>query len=303
MKRIFVFLSLSCALLCATTSQAAPTQTNAAPAKATETALIKILQSNASDREKSEACAKLKLIATAKSVSALATLLTNKDLSHSARHVLETVPDSSADRVLRKALPRTSGNIQAGIISTIGMRRDSAAVDDLGKLLSASDKTVAIASAEALAHIGGPAALKKLQASLPLSVGHLHEAEVDAILVCANHLLNEGKPADALKVFQNTYASETLGPERQAAFRGMVFASGPEGLGLVVDAIASGDFSSRTAALHAAANLKGPEATKALADLAVGSKVPIQLALIDCLVQRNDPAAMPAMVHLAESRV
>ncbi len=303
MKRIFVFLSLSCALLCATASHAAPTQTEAAAAKTNETALIKVLRSNASNREKSDACAKLKLIAASKSVGALSVLLTNKDLSHSARYVLEAIPDSSADRALRKALPRTSGSIQAGIILTIGMRRDSTAVGDLGKLLSASDKAVAIASAEALAHIGGQSALKKLQASLPLTVGHLHQVEVAAILVCANRVLNEGKAAEALKIFQSLYTSETLGPERQAAFRGMVFASGPDGLGLVVDAIGSGDFASRNAALHAAVNLKGAEATKSLADLAVGSKQPIQLALIDCLVQRNDPAAMPAMVHLADSQV
>ena len=297
MKPILLFLSLSCTLFCGATSRAAT------PAKTNEAALIEVLQSNASNREKSDACAKLKLVATAKSVKALSALLTNTDLSHSARHVLETIPDSSADRALRKALPRTSGGIQTGIINTIGMRRDSEAIDDLGKLLSASDKAVAAASAEALGRIGGPSALKKLQASLPQSVGQVHKAEVDAILVCANRLLNDGKSADALKVFQSLYASETLGPDRQAAFRGMVLASGPDGVGLVVDAIADGDFASRSAGLHAAVNLKGPEATKALADLAVGTKVPLQLALIDCLVQRDDPAAMLAMEHLAESQV
>ena len=97
MKQSLLILSLCCALLCGAALPAHSAQTN-------EAALIKILQSKTSNRDKSDACAKLKLIATGKSVSALATLLTNENLSHSARYVLESLPDPKAGKALRNAL-------------------------------------------------------------------------------------------------------------------------------------------------------------------------------------------------------
>jgi hypothetical protein len=63
----------------------------AAPADA-EQALIAVLESTKSAAEKAAACRGLKPIATAKSVPALASLLADKDLSHWARLVLESMP-------------------------------------------------------------------------------------------------------------------------------------------------------------------------------------------------------------------
>jgi hypothetical protein len=50
-----------------------------------EQRLIAVLQSGASLTEKDAACARLKLIGTAHSVPALSALLTDEQLSHSAR--------------------------------------------------------------------------------------------------------------------------------------------------------------------------------------------------------------------------
>ncbi len=295
MKRILLSLTLLGALFCATALPAAPA------AKTNESALIKVLESKASNREKSDACSKLKLIATGKSVSALAGLLTNQELSHSARYVLESLPDTKADKALRKALGKTSGDLQVGVINSIGMRRDADAVSDLGKLLRSTNQAAAIASAEALGRIGNASALKKLQGALPTSVGAPHLAQVDAILMCGNRLLAAGKRPEALKVFQALYISEPSGTVRQAVYSGMIAASSDGGLELTLAGIGRGDATSRAASLHAAAGLKGAEATKALADLAIATKASIQLALIECLVQRNDPVAAPAIVRLADN--
>ena len=267
-----------------------------------ETRLIATLQSKVSSpREKDAACAQLKIIGTERSVKALAKLLTDAQLSHSARYALESMPNPKAGQVLRAALGRTSGLPKVGIINSLAMRRDSDAVSKLGKLLSDSDQVVAVAAAEALGRIGGPSALKRLQGAAPSSNGTVHEAEIDGILTCAQGLLASGNAADALKIFQGIYASEKTSQVRLAAFRGMILASGDSGLALAAGAIANGDADSRSAALLLAPQLKVADTTRTLADLTPKVGIPIQTALIECFVRRNDPAAQAAVAGLANS--
>ncbi|HWY78161.1 MAG TPA: HEAT repeat domain-containing protein, partial [Verrucomicrobiae bacterium] len=267
-----------------------------------ETRLIATLQSKVSSpREKDAACAQLKIIGTERSVKALAKLLTDSQLSHSARYALESMPNPKAGQVLRAALGRTSGLPKVGIINSLAMRRDSDAVSKLGKLLSDSDQVVAVAAAEALGRIGGPSALKRLQGAAPSSNGPVHEAEIDGILTCAQGLLASGKAADALKIFQGIYASEKNSQARQAAFRGMILASGDSGLALAAGAIANGDADSRSAALLVAPQLKVADTTRTLANLTPKVGIPIQMALIECFVRRIDPAAQAAVAGLANS--
>jgi HEAT repeat protein len=269
-------------------------------AQTNETQLLEILQSGSSSlRQKADACAQLKLAGTERSVEPLAALLTDEQLSHSARHALESMQTPKAGKALRDALSRTSGLLKVGVINSLAIRHDTAAVRDLGKLLSDPDQTIAVASAEALGRIGGSAALKMLRASVATSSGALHEAGIDGILMCAASLMDEGKQTPALKLYKELYNGEKAERVREAAFRGMILASGKDGIPMAADAIINGDSSSQSAALHLASQLKGTEATRAFADLAVGAKAPIQLALIECLVLRGDPAAQPAVAELA----
>src|SRR5438094_611879 len=67
-----LFFSLQCASLSA--------------AGADEAQLIRVLQSDASLHEKDAACARLKRIGTAECIPAIAALLTDEQLSHSARY-------------------------------------------------------------------------------------------------------------------------------------------------------------------------------------------------------------------------
>jgi HEAT repeat protein len=298
-RTLIAFVALAFfVLLSGTRLYAASSNTN----ETEETRLIATLQSkDCSPREKDAACARLKNIGTERSVKALAKLLTDAQLSHSARYALESMPNPKAGEVLRQALGRTSGLLKVGIINSLAVRHDSAVVSNLGRLLSDSDQAVAVAATEALGRIGGPSALKRLQAAASSSNGPVHEAEIDGILTCAQALLDSGKPADALKIFQGIYASERTSQVRQAAFRGMILASGDKGLALVAGAIANGDADSRSAALLLGPQLKDTNTTRTLADLTPKMGIPIQLALIECFVRRNDPAAQAAVAGLANS--
>src|ERR1039457_6735764 len=138
-----------------------------APAAGTneEQQLIGVLQSNQSPREKDAACAQLKRIGTDQSIPALAALLADEQLSHSARYALESMPSAKAGQALTDALGKASGLTEAGIINSLGFRREARAVPSLAKLLTDHDPQVAAAAATALGQIGGSKALKDLQAA------------------------------------------------------------------------------------------------------------------------------------------
>ncbi len=95
-----------------------------------------VLQSDHSLAEKDAACARLKWIGTARCVPALAALLIDEQLSHSARYALESMPGPEAESALLHALAKTSGSNQIGVTNLLAVRRDTVAVPAVGKLLS-----------------------------------------------------------------------------------------------------------------------------------------------------------------------
>ncbi|NQT38540.1 MAG: hypothetical protein HQ581_13675, partial [Planctomycetes bacterium] len=98
--------------------------------------LIVVLQSDAAPFDKAKACQRLALIGTKEAVPALAALLADERLSSYARFGLEPIPDPSVDDALRDALGRLHGRLLAGVINSIGVRRDVKAVGALTKLAS-----------------------------------------------------------------------------------------------------------------------------------------------------------------------
>jgi HEAT repeat protein len=252
--------------------------------------------------EKDAACARLKWIGTARCVPVLANLLTNEPLSHSARYALESMPGTEAEKALLQALDKTSGSNQVGVINSVGVRGDPAAVPALGALLSASDTNAACVAAMALGRIGGLQALAALRmAWKPSDSGTVHDAEADGLLACANRLVGGRTHAVALKTFQQLYEAARTEGARQAAFRGEILAAGPIGVTLMADAIAGHDGANQAAALQVATQLREPRATQALAALLAKVQAPVQIALLDCLDRRGDAAALPAVARMAGS--
>lgn len=269
---------------------------------AEEDQLIATLQSDHSLAEKAEACAQLKWIGTPRCVPALAPLLTSEELGHSARYALESLPGPEAEAALVVALAKTSGSNQVGLINSLAARRDATAAADLGKLLSNPDTNIACAAAMGLGRIGGPKALKALQNAWSDSAsGPVHEAQVDGLLDCAKKLLTDGKDSDALKIFQRVYDSGKSERTRQAAYGGVILASGKSGLSLMAKAISGNDGPTQEAALQVANKMAGSDATKALADLLPTVTLPAQIALLTCLQRRADPSVMAAVAQMTRS--
>ncbi len=272
----------------------------AADAASEEDRLIQVLQSTASLQDKDAACARLKFIGTDRCVPVLAALLTDEQLSHSARYALEAMFVPQAGDALLAALPKTSGLIRLGLINSLGMRGQREAVPALIKLLADADSETAVASAWALGHIGRPEAIRPLQNATGKSSPQLHRAATDALLACACRLLDVGNRSKAAAVFQRVYDHDKNPSVRLAAYRGLLRSSG-NGLRLMISAITGQPGPEQAAALQLVREAQFAGATEALARLLPRLTPPIQIALVDGLAQRGDPAAATPIAALAGS--
>jgi HEAT repeat protein len=202
------------------------TRGDAAARLALEKRLAAVLGSGASRSAKDYVCRTLKTMGTAESVPALAALLPDKDLSHMARYALERIPVPEAAAALRNALPSLTGSLKAGVIGSLGVRRDEASVPVLAGSLSDADKAVAAAAACALGSIGTPEAgkaLRKSAATAPLGV---KSAVADGCLVCAERLLSDGKKVEAIALYKSLGSQDQPKHVRLAATRGLLSTAG-----------------------------------------------------------------------------
>ena len=276
-----------------------PAPSFAAAGAAEEQKLIGVLQSDRPAVEKDSACARLKQIGTARCVPALAALLTDETLSHSARYALESMHCPEAGEALRAALPKASGPLRAGIADSLGHRADRAAAPALAKLLAGPDAAVAAAAATALGRTGGPEALAALKAALATAPAKLQPAVADGLLLCADGLRAEGDQAAASGVYRQLFESRQPEHVRTAAYRGLVLAGGAEGAGLVAAGLKGEDRAARLAALRVVRD--GGLTTKQLAALLADAPAAAQVAVIHAMAERGDAAGAAAVGQAAKS--
>ncbi|MDD4869175.1 MAG: HEAT repeat domain-containing protein [Kiritimatiellae bacterium] len=244
------------------------------------------------------------IVGTVRSAPALAALLAGEErTSHAARYALESMPCPEADTVLIEALAKTSGLVKAGIINSLGTRRDRTAVPTLIKLLSDPDIQVVASAITALGRIAGPEVLAvlnmvKIDSSLVLQTP-LNEA----FLMCAEALVSSGDKKTAYEIYEKIYESKAPQYFRVAAYRGLILTSDEKkALKLVEKGLKGKERSSLTASLQMAGELKGENATKALSKLLPKLSPEIQCRFIDALVQHDGSSVLEALLSIADSR-
>jgi len=269
-----------------------------------EQRLIEVLKSTtASPQEKDQACAELKRVGTAQSVPALAGLLADADLSHSARYALESMPYPEAGLALVQALDKTDGLIKAGIIHSLGRRREERAVPALAKLMNDPNPVVSGAAAAALGRIGGAQAAKILLTALSSPDENGRRGTLfAALLEAADTELSAGRPDGASQIFHEIYSTPAPDHVRTAAYRGLISSSAPaRALELVRTAIRGADGPAQLAAVQSAGGLKVPGLTKLLCESLATAAPPLKIALIEALRQRGDPAAAASLMACVQS--
>ena len=190
--------------------------------KETENKLIAVLRSDASQKEKVDACRQLGVIGTKNAVPALAALLGDQKLSHMARYGLEPIPDASVDEALRVALGKLKGRPLVGVVGSLGVRRDPLAVPLLAKMLENTEADVAPTAARSLGKIGTPEAAKVLTGALAKVPARLRVAVAEGCLDCVEQRLAEGKRDEAVALCQAVAKADLPKHFRIAAAQGMI---------------------------------------------------------------------------------
>ena len=298
--------------------------TTSAVLAAEEAQLLAVLKSNATQKEKADACRELARVATKQSVPVLASLLGDEKLSHMARYALETIPDPSVDAALRDALGKLQGRPLMGVIGSLGVRHDARAVEAIAKLLADPDSALVQAAAHALGQIGTSEAVKALNRALRQGQTRLkaaelfegdkpqaskaHDAALDAkqaavcegLFRCAEALAAQGKGAESLEIYDRLCGlSQAPHPIRAAALRGAILGRQKDGIPLLIEALGGKDYALTAAAARTAMEMPGPEVTAALASQLPKLPAEKQILVINTLGYRGDATAGPALLALA----
>ncbi|HIJ52570.1 MAG TPA: hypothetical protein HPP66_05375 [Planctomycetes bacterium] len=272
------------------------------PPAGSEGKLIAILKSNASHKEKADACRQLGIIGTKKAVAPLAALLSDEKLSHMARYGLEPIPDPAVDEALRDALGKLKGWPLVGVIGSIGVRRDARAVAVLAKLQHNSDRDVAQAASRALGNIGNSDAAKALTRAMIADSTRVNSlARHEGLLRCAERLAADGKKSEAIGIYDHLRGLPAAHQVRGGALRGAILTRGRDGVALLREYLQNKDYIMFSAAVQAAQEMKGSEVTKALTAGLNGLPADNQILIIQTLGKRGDARALPTLSALAKS--
>lgn len=184
-----------------------------------ESAALAVLKSDAGLREKAVACQQLADFAGPAAVPALASFLAHEELGDYARSGLESMSDPAAGSALLGALETLQGRQLDGVINSLGVRREKAAVPALRRIVTKPGHRAAKGALGALGLIADPAAAEVLGEMLRNGDRELRETAAHAALVAAERLTAAGQGAEAVKLLETALQAFPAGPAAEAAKR------------------------------------------------------------------------------------
>lgn len=210
------------------------------PATSREQELMAVLRSETPEAEKALAFNGLAIHGSPACIGDVASYLGNERLASWARITLEAIPGDDASAALRAAAAggKLSGRLLVGVINSLGVRHDAAAVPLLSTRLGDADAAVAAAAAAALGTIGTAAAATPLSKALAAGIPD-RDLVAEACVVCGERLMAAGDAATAVALFQAVRAAEVSNQRRAEATRAAIVAQGRDGIPLLVDLLKS----------------------------------------------------------------
>jgi HEAT repeat protein len=272
------------------------------PAQKTERELIDVLKTK-SPQEKAIACKQLAIYGGKDAVPELAKLLGDKELASWARIALEANTDPSADEALIMAARKLHGELLVGTINSIGVRKSRGATEVLGRLVRSKHPDVASASAVALGHIGNDAATKILRRRLTRGDKSVRSAVAEGCILCAEHLVKEGKIEEAGQIYEEVRKAEVPKQRVLEATRGLILAKARQntGIPLLVEQLHSPDKTFFYIGLTTAREMPGTKVTEALAAELWRISPQRQVPLLNALAARKDGVLPSAVLKAAKS--
>lgn len=274
---------------------------NAADRAALERRLTALLGSGATVECKRFVCRQLAIIGSDASVPTLGALLTDPELSDMARFALEPIPGPAVDKALLAALPKTTGKLKIGVISSLGARRTEAAVAPLARLVSGPDEAVARAAVSTIGKIPTVGALDVLRQAYSSVPASLQQHIADGAMSIAQAVLARGDKQPAEQAFLAFYKSSQPQTVRAAALQGLLAVNSERHFPLVLTILRSEADSLQSLAADILRKAPGKDVTrKVVADL---PKMPshVQALVLMALAERGDRAALPVALSFIAS--
>jgi HEAT repeat protein len=268
---------------------------------AVEQKLIAALQAATTNDAKDFFCRQLRVIATAKSIPCLEQLLTDADASPTAVYALGYLEFPEACQAMHRALGKTTGVTQAGIINALADRQFQEAKPDLLKLLGSADAPVAQAAARAAGQLGGVDAAEALQGVRAAASSELTLTIDNALLQCAAGLAAAGSNDQAATVYESIRSKQKLPQFQRAALRGLVMTRQADAANLLAQAIQQENTALAGDAIAMINMVPGPEATKAFVGLLKSLPPTAQVLLLRALGSRGDTTASGAIAESVRS--
>ena len=268
-----------------------------------EEGLVGLLKSDATYDCKDFVCRQLCVIGTEKSVPALASMLTDEKYSNMARYALEGIESKAADKAFAKALGKTSGKTQVGIINSMGVRGSQDSVRAIAKLLNATDPLVAAAAANAIGCIGGEDAAEVLAVARANATPEAKIALDDAYLLCAAKAAAAGQIDEAMAIYTALNNPSEEKQTQLAAIQGIASIQGPDAVPMLLGLLKGDDPKTQAIAAGALRKLEAPVAFSALAAELPNLGPQAQMLALYILRQHPDASAKDAIAGLTKSEV
>jgi HEAT repeat protein len=211
------------------------------------------------------------------------------------------MPYSEAGQALRDALAKTRGRTKAGVITSIGMRRDAKAVALLVPLLNDPDLDVARAATGALGRIATPEASKALYDFLDTAPEPLRPALAEGLLAAGQRLVQDGRRELAARIYEDLFTTRWPTHVRMGAFRGLVYAQPDQAPTRLIEALGGDEPLFRDMASQIIGETSGADSTKRFTEVLPELPLDGQAALLRGLANRKDPAARPAVAKAVNS--
>lgn len=266
---------------------------------AKEQELLAVIRSDAPPAEKALTCKLLAIHGSSTAVNDLGPLLRDERLASWARIALEAIPGSAADEALRQATESLEGNLLVGTINSIGVRRDSSAVELLTARLEDEDADVAAAAAVALGHIGNAAATKSLRGALASGSAKVRSAVAEGCVLCAERLVAEGNSLEAVACYDAVRGADVPTQRIIEATRGAILARNDAGIPLLIEQFRSSDKRFFQLALITAREFPGGEFDKALAAEMARAEPQRAALMIYAMADRKETVVLSAVLTAA----
>jgi hypothetical protein len=203
------------------------TAADPAARKAFSSKMAALLTTALNHDSKTFLCRQLASIGSEADVPSIAPLLAEAATADMARDALEGIGGAKSAEALRLALPKAPGKSLAGIINSLAVLKDAAAVPALAVISAGADPAAAAVAVDALGKIGGPSADRVLETLHHTVSGKLLDNVQDAWLGCAGHPASPEDRARSLKICQQVLEKTKATAIRQLALRTLLNTSGP----------------------------------------------------------------------------